>query len=349
MQICNLTGEILTPIHIGSGDELEPYDYLIKDNRFFKINLSDFILNLSAEDQAEFNDLVATDLVRLRQFNKEKVDTDKFSEYSADVSEAVVKLYQEKVDIPENRLIIAPFIRDLNRPFLPGSSLKGAIRTAVIYYLFNGKFKGRERRSDIFEANLLQSQRGFFDKRAKQWVTRGLDQAKEPFRAIKIADTYLSEHATQIEKIDTITKKETGFHTLNMQIIREVTHSSFTGNTVNLNIEMRLDDQLLKKNKNIRQKIDIDFLVTSANTYANDIIQSELRYFTENHPTTEIYNQLQSIELEDNECLLRVGWGSGFDSVTVNLKRENPKYVKTRKLIRECFPLGWIKLKYISK
>ena len=35
----------LSPIHIGSGNEIEPYDYVIKDSVFYRINSMIFLKN----------------------------------------------------------------------------------------------------------------------------------------------------------------------------------------------------------------------------------------------------------------------------------------------------------------
>lgn len=338
----SFTAEILTPIHIGSGEEIEPYEYVIKDGKLYKINLADFLYQLSSDEQERFDKLLSSNIIQLRQFIRDRADFDKFAEFSVGVSKTVESIYETKFQDIHNQLIVSPFIRELSLPFIPGSSLKGAIRTAVIFELLQGKVDERMR-PDIFEADLLKSQQGFFDEKAQRFVTRGLDGGKDPFRAIKITDANLSKDATYIEKIETFSKKTA--KSLDIQLFKEVTHSSFKNNPLSFSAELRIDDQLINRSREIKLKfIDKDFIIKVCNNFAQQIISHELKYFKD-HPTNKIYYQLQKESLNKDTFLLRIGWGSGFDSMTVNLKKERPKYVQTRKLIDGYLPLGWVKIK----
>lgn len=342
MLIYNFQVEVLTPLHIGSGEEVDPYEYVIKDGRLYKINLSELLYQLSPAEQEEF-DKISTDIVQLRQFIRNRADFDKFSEFSVNVSKTVESAYETKFKDMYNQLIVAPFIREFSSTFIPGSSLKGAIRTAVIFELFHGKADERMQ-PDIFEAELLKSQRGFYDERTQRFVTRGLDGGKDPFRAIKITDAKLPEGATQIEKVETFSKKTNEIESLNIQLFKEITYSSFQNNPVTFTAELRIDDQLINRSREIKLKsIDKSFIVKACNNFARQIITHELEYF-ENHPTAKIYSQLKEESLDENTFLLRIGWGSGFDSMTVNLKQKRPKYTQTRKLIDGYLPLGWARV-----
>lgn len=63
----------------------------------------------------------------------------------------------------------------------------------------------------------------------------------------------------------------------------------------------------------------------------------------------EIYEQLRHESFDKESFLLRLGWGSGFDSMTVNLKQQKPRSVQTRKLVDNVLPPGWTKVKIIDK
>ena len=339
--------EIFTPLHIGSGEEIDPFEYVIKAGRLYRINLGDFLYHLSSTEQENF-DKLSTNIVQMREFIRNKTDFDKFSEFSVEVSNKVESLYETKFQDIHNQLIISPFIRELSSPFIPGSSLKGAIRTAVIFELFQGKVN-EKMRGDIFEAELLRSERGFYDKRAQRFIARGLDGEKDPFRAIKITDARLSENATYVERVETFSRKSGKIEPLNIQIFKEVTHSSFQNKPIIFTTEFRFDDQLIKRNWKIKQKsINKDFIVKACNSFAHQIINNELKYFTD-HPATEIYQRLRNESLDKESFLLRLGWGSGFNSMTVNLKKQKPKFIQTRKLVNEYLPLGWTKVKIIDR
>ncbi|MEW6606114.1 MAG: type III-A CRISPR-associated RAMP protein Csm5 [bacterium] len=335
--------EILTPIHIGSKDEIESYEYVIKNGKLFKINLADFLYQLSPAEQEEFDKFLSSNIVQLRQFIRNRAGFDKFAEFSIDVSKTVASIYETKLQDVHNQLIVAPFIRELSHPFIPGSSLKGAIRTAVIFELFQGKVD-EKMKPDIFEAEVLKSERGFFDEKAQRFVTRGLDGGKDPFRAIKITDARLPENSTYVERVETFSKKTA--KPLDIQLFKEVTYSSLQNKPIIFLAEFRFDDQLINRNKEIKLKsIDNDFIIKACNNFTRQIIKHELEYFKD-PPTNKIYSHLQeeSRNLNKDTFLLRIGWGSGFSSMTVNLKQERPKSIQTRKLIDGYLPLGWIKV-----
>jgi len=333
--------EILTPIHIGSGDEIEPYEYVIKDGKLYKINLADFLYQLSPSEQEEFDNLLSSNIVQLRQFIRDKVALNKFSEFNIDVSKNVESIYETKFQNLHNQLIIAPFTRELSFPFIPGSSIKGAIRTAVIFELIQGNVD-ETMRKDVFEAELLKSQRGFFDEKKQQFVTTGLDGSKDPFRAVKITDVRLPVYSTYIERVETFSKKTK--KPLDIQLFKEVTYSLFSNKPITLSLELRIDDQLISRSRKIKLKsIDKDFIIKACNNLAQQIIIHELEYFKD-HPTVQIYSQIQKECVNKDAFLLRIGWGSGFDSMTVNLKKKTPKDIQTRKLINGYLPLGWIKI-----
>jgi len=322
MKIYKLKCNVLTPIHIGDGTEIYPYEYVIKD-KFYKISLEDFILNLQPEKQNEVINLIEKDVIGLRQFLQKNFDPTKHKfEYSIEASQRIKMVYETKIHNELNQLLISPFIRTSNKPYIPGSSLKGAIRTAVVANFFqkqNSKFKS--------EPEILQ----YCDENKK------IDLTRDPFRGIKITDAILAENSTIIEEITTITK------TGEIKTNREVVYPE-----VQFCSELRLDDELYNLYEKMKLKFDIETISKSCNNfYKETLIKYENKYFHDrNKPEVKkIYEQIYSIRLDNNSFLLRIGWGSGKNSVSLNLKLQKPEYIKTRKLIERKYPLGWIKVK----
>jgi len=327
MKTYKLLLEILTPVHIGDGTYIEPYEYVI-DDLFYKIDLSKFLLKLSKKEK-HFR-------------NKDCVI------FTSNVSEDIKNFYKGKIDDPHNQLLIHPFIRDGNRsPYIPGSSVKGSIRTALIFDLFDKRYIGKNKfRSDILEANLLKCERGWMDSRGNVSVTKGLNPQKDPFRGVKTVDILLSPNSTKIHKIETVIKKE-NIQPMDIQLIKETTHSEFTGNPLSAQTEIRIDDELFDKNKEIKEKISIEDIISSCKEFSGQIIDNELGRYFRRHQASNIYGRLKDIwsGLQENEFMFRLGQGSGYDSMTMNLKLFS-KNIKTRKLTDEIIPLGWIKGKF---
>ena len=334
MKIYNLRCQILTPLHIGDGKELQAYEYVIKD-KFYKILFEDFVLNLSSDKQGEVTQLMETDIVKLRQFLRDNFEPakDKY-EYSGSVSEIVKNLYETKIAEELNRLTIYPFIRTLNKPFIPGSSIKGAIRTAIIAQLAGDGITERNARN--LEATTLKY--GFFDKQKRKFKIK---QQNDPFRAVKISDSILPEDSTIIDEIVTITQRG------QIKTIREITSSQFTAGKTEFNFEIRIDKELLEKNKDIKVKLDIESIATACNSFYKEIlIPAEIKYFSANPTLKSMYKRLASNKTSEKSFLLRLGWGQGKNSISLNLKTQSPRYIKTRRLIRQKFPLGWVEVTY---
>ncbi|MGL5426934.1 MAG: hypothetical protein ACRDAS_03380, partial [Cetobacterium sp.] len=64
----------LTPIHIGSGHELLPYNYILKDEIYYKIDISEIYENLSEENQFKFNEEIQKGMVSFRAYLNEMYD-----------------------------------------------------------------------------------------------------------------------------------------------------------------------------------------------------------------------------------------------------------------------------------
>jgi len=127
--------KILSPVHIGSGEEITPIEYLITDNKFIKIDMDslftdeefkqkqlieDFIKK-SSEGNRYIGDIVSNDLLK------------KHTLYSIDISNTAQEY------IKSHKINIRAFIKSANRVYIPGSSLKGSILSGVIEQILSKK------------------------------------------------------------------------------------------------------------------------------------------------------------------------------------------------------------------
>jgi hypothetical protein len=74
-------------------------------------------------------------------------------------------------------------------------------------------------------------------------------------------------------------------------------------------------------------------------------LAAEEQYFRGEKEVEEVYKSIRAA-IGANSFLVRLGWGSGLNSVSLNLRKEQPRPVKTRKLIDGRFPLGWVKVEF---
>ncbi|MFH0775902.1 MAG: type III-A CRISPR-associated RAMP protein Csm5 [bacterium] len=325
MKRYRLYGEVLTPIHIGSGVVIEPYEYMISEDRLYKIDLAELLISLEDTEREEILGLLEKDILGFRGFIRNRVDLSRYSQFSVGVSPEVSRLYKDKLVEFQNQLLIGLFIRSLNQPYIPGSSLKGALRTAVIFHLLSGKTG--EGFSDRLEGNIL----GCLDNRGF------LNPSSDPFRAIKIRDASLEKDSTAIEEIETFRNDGDRLKDMGMQVIKEVVSPKTSFET-----ELLIDDDLFRKNRDMGRRLNTEIFINACSDFYQQVIDRERDYFKE---TEVASNYERFLQLDKGEFLLRLGWGSGFNSTTVNLKMFKPKQIRTRKLVDGHLPLGWIKAK----
>lgn len=156
----------LSPIHIGSGKSLQPFDYIIDGNEFHRIDLNkatsighkldnDFPSNLSKWISDIVNKLVDLESNKnrdnRRDYNQQlsaiKKDFNiKFfcnsvlknsKLFEAIKKEAVLYSCQLPVGM-QKKMEVNELLRDTQfKPYIPGTSIKGVIRTAILSSAFN--------------------------------------------------------------------------------------------------------------------------------------------------------------------------------------------------------------------
>lgn len=67
------TIEFLTPVHVGSGESISPFEYFIKDSYLQKVNMNLFMLSLNSDKQQELMNSLDrlpndNELIKIRNF-----------------------------------------------------------------------------------------------------------------------------------------------------------------------------------------------------------------------------------------------------------------------------------------
>lgn len=150
LEVYDIELEVVTPVYVGSGIEIQPNEYLFDPNTK-KVSIIDFeklfekILEKNAIDEYEaFASSTSKDLERflkntLRLTKREINDLTKRTINSEDVSYRFGR--NRRGFLSKQR--IQSFARDAkNRPYVPGSSIKGALRTAILTRFIWDELKG---------------------------------------------------------------------------------------------------------------------------------------------------------------------------------------------------------------
>ena len=199
----------LTPVHIGCGEDYTPTDYVIDEDALFAFNSAVVSQALPEHDRAVLLKLVQGEqqddiLQKLQRFFQERREPlmAKASHYLPVVS-GVADLYRTQIGQTAgweeggkkviNKLEIErTFYNPINqKPVIPGSSLKGAIRTALLDSINSGNPLPREEeREQVSTKKNRTLQRRLFKGEFNS----------DPMRLVHLADT-------EVVKSDAITSK----------------------------------------------------------------------------------------------------------------------------------------------
>jgi CRISPR-associated protein Csm5 len=282
------------------------------------------------------------------------------------------------------------------QPILPGSSLKGAIRTAMLNRAILKNPSNAKRINDFKEEKTRTNYRtGQKEVQIQYKGVRlekkyfGRDPNHDIFRMLRVGDT----HFTETECILAETLNETGTgqeikHSVQQHIeCIPASQSALCGIQIPQDLikEVEKRPDVLSKMKGIESIKTLPLIFGQINAHSKNHIEQEIKKYelldlpiqADSYVET-LKDILESYQnLSENECILRVGFGTGYLSMTggwpidqwkntpdIDYKNEmndlatavrrNPKYngmalPKSRKIVLGGIPLGFIKLKLLSR
>lgn len=337
METYRLKVSPITPIHIGSGEELEAYEYIITD-KLHRLNLNRFLDLISNQDKkTRMLKLMEKNILELREFLKKEFEGNReirenAVEYTILISELTKKFYDQKIDDPQNVLTVKLFQRNRLGPYVPGSSVKGAIRTAILYNEINTK-EMKYSKPDVRDKKALRT--------FEQKILNYQDPQSDPLRAVKITDS-LSPFETIIATVSITTLRGGRWETDKYKILSEVSLSEFE-------IEVRIDTEL---QNNLEEKVpnfckfSIEDVINACRNFYFSHFERErdrLRGSRVEEKYEYIKKKILKIKDKNHSFPLRFGWGSGFDAVTLNSVLPGYQKKKSTKLV-ENLPLGWVEV-----
>lgn len=134
----NIKLEILTPINIGSGEVLSPYtDYIYDKGYVYYIDHDSLFweLNQKSDSQKLVDDFVKIVRSQAKGSSKDKYKLKSFLEGAG--LDYKKHSYKKLPAYEEIREQIQLHVKSAGQPYIPGSSLKGAIRTVLLAYLIS--------------------------------------------------------------------------------------------------------------------------------------------------------------------------------------------------------------------
>ena len=370
--------QTLTPLHIGSGRELgHNFDYLRFDNEIAVTDSEKILGVLGSENIGQWVSAIDRGEKILPILQRRKNDLT-----AADVAQRILQIK----DQPSNGIIKEQLhLGSPLRPILPGSSIKGSIRTALLTQLIyeNPNFVQTP-------ANLGRQRGGRFEYKdaaiMAQYVAPNERNRSQPeprtdlFRLLRIGDAYFDTQTCVVQNniINQLGKgwgvKDRG--TSYWECIPKAAASQFS-----LQIPADLIQQMKKERKSLAQSdyLTPANLMETINQHTLALINAEIQFWEAEGEPLAIGNYLDLIDEvykigekcnTQNECILRVGAANGWDFMTgawakadntlsnndwTNLKRslrrkpyaDNVPFPKTRKLLNDGMPLGFVKVSMV--
>jgi CRISPR-associated protein Csm5 len=364
--------ETLTPVHVGSGkifkNTLDCLDFpqetvwaILDENKAMKLigekQLNQWVSCIE-------NGKSVLDLIKTR---KPKL-------IASDVAQRVLEKANSSHDAMDTHEIREQIHTHNSIPYLPGSSIKGSMRTA----LFNSELL---KKGSVLQQEITNFKGKFSDKNISQKMM-GKDPNHDPLRFLQITDVHFHKTKAWVtgsynnnhwEKkrfkqwTEAIDAKQIAFGKLTVGGVR------FDALKYNKNAEFKF--------KNLEDLSSEKSLFSCINAYSLQQIQNEINWAeskgnfqdsasTENY-IDNLYILKNKIEaLAETECILRMGYGTGLNNMTggwqqkimskelySNWKLKTIKssnyidldFPKTRRMLEGGIPLGYIKISVLQE
>ena len=306
----------ISPVFIGSGDLYSQLDYIVENQKVHLLNFN----SLLGEIPLNLIDDLTKNILDNFSNNRWEGDVKTFlEEYDLDWKKHVKQSHDLIGEIGKNEL--HQFIKTSDRLYIPGSSVKGAIRTCILFSILknNPTFRNRE------ESNLL---RYFNDRNIRQLI--GTSAKEDLLRALIVSDLHLSDPTNNTKIVESSV-----YHLENKEstipIFYEVLDKGFRGSG-----SIKIDKNLIESNILKTQYFDLttSSLVEAVNEFSQKIITHELKTFQSQKDDNlsqivSFYSSLdhQLKDLGKNECVLRLGQGSSVLAITLFLNFQDNKRI----------------------
>lgn len=366
--------EPITCVHIGTGEQLTPLDYYVaktgEGKHLYCVYDSDSILKRIATDKdkfAEFEKLTSQNNMRgLVDFFHKNISTDDIK-YPCDVAKEFLDNYDKNknIDPLENGRFVQAMYRPAGKktPVIPGSSIKGAIRTAVLNDIM---FKlTNENYDQLYDDFKNEKKKENFDKTLQNKLLNYDGDAKsDPFRSLEISDIQFDAKGTQV--VGALSMIKNNKHTKELevcnesQILLEMIKGKLLGSSVNASGIIRINSAL-NQTKQISQSIDLKQIINACKYFYWQEFENEYKTFYREatdkvDEITKLKKELQAIKDNENEFFIRVGRYSQVEFITYEENFREPKtpvikgkqmsYGTTRTVLNfngQYLPLGWCK------
>ena len=345
----------LTPVHVGTGDAISPFDYVLKEPEgadqpfLFRFDPMKVMARLVREKPTKAAEIAnMADHRRAVLALHEEIDVAIDAIYSTPAG-AIGDLYLEKRADPENQLLVHTMQRNpgTGAAVIPGSSLKGALRTAILAE----KMPARP-----FRVGRIPSEMDY-----ASWS----GPAEDPLRALKLADCIFPLETNEfVAEVFNYSRKKGSLNSIQMIFEQIDGVEAWSPGQVHGICNARIDDRLADKPplkqegrnawRGLAFKVSMEGIASACNRFYGERLREENRAFFRAAPGSVVQeardclNRLEARleNLPGNAFIIRLGRFSHFECVTLDRGRSSPRvsHGATRNLSHGLFPLGWVEV-----
>lgn len=302
-KVFDLTITTLTPLHIGTGrDLLRDYDYEAAGGKTWVINQSALLDAQNVDDPKAAAQLAQTPPAHLLK-DEDFVEGNRFFRY---VIKGMPRSEQPGAVIQEQ------FKNVYDQPYLPGTSVKGALRTVIAWHAW--KALKLEPKADQLKDNAKFAAANYEHK------IFGRDPNNDTMRALQVSDSAPLQpdclFLVNVRVINPGTSKEAASEIpVELEAIRsDVIFKS------SLKLDLVLFSDWAKRyGLRLNGRDWLADIPGIASAHAREQIERESKWFKEipnAQAVTSFYETLKKTSIESPKFLLRIGWGAGWESKT---------------------------------
>ncbi len=365
--------KVLTPLHVGSGIELQgnfEYLYFRRDNKIVVIDEEKVFNIIDKEEIKTWTGIIEEKGDLLKYLQKRKQDL-----RPIDIAKRIMNIVGYSPTTTRNGQRSVKPIREqlhngMDKVLVPGSSIKGSIRTAV---LAGAIYDDEDSRFTKKRNNLVNRYAKYNDAQlVKNYL--GKDPNQDIFRLLHVGDAHFTNtdcyHCPSIN----LMRDRWQFKHRIEQFVECISPNATS--EMEFSQPKHLIEQAKRKNyfKQNISVLELPNLFENLRNHFSDVISNELDFWEkENNPhividyiesLENLYDQIEACK--PNECIIRMGFGTGYKNITGDWQKENmlPRdvkelerglrhrryegmlYPKTRRMTKDGQPLGFLKMSY---
>jgi CRISPR-associated protein Csm5 len=320
--------KILSPLHLGCDAEYEPMGFCVDEagRRLIAFDPHRFIAGLSPEDKAEFSQIcqkgTAGSILELYHFlrgrqtegRRIKVCRGFIEHYKQTLGLDIHNEGDLKQEFSNFAISRTAFTPHNQQPYIPGTAIKGALRTAYLngvasvkqerFSVGKGKYAGVDLERKLLNAYSFK----------KNWKTKKERKIysieNDPFRFVKISD-FMPLRDVQTKIVYAVNKKKTPSENKDdglFQLLEVIEPGAEFHGQITIETKHRQSP--------VKWKVKGNELLGLVNQFYSQEFQHELKKFK------WIRNIPDFIDVDNIRALMRLGRHSGAECVTIKQYRE---------------------------